>query len=130
MIPGKIQRIKELNNLLLDASNAYYVLDNPIMSDKQYDELYDELTKLEKEQNFYLTNSVTQKVQGKILSGFNEVKHSRPMLSCYKTKDAEEIKKFLSNNQFYASRKLDGLTLVVMYDKGKFIKAVTRGDGI
>ena len=54
MIPGKIQRIKELNNLLLDASNAYYVLDNPIMSDKQYDELYDELTKLEKEQNFYL----------------------------------------------------------------------------
>ena len=130
MIPGKIQRIKELNNLLLDASNAYYVLDNPIMSDKQYDELYDELTKLEKEQNFYLTNSVTQKVQGKILSGFNEVKHSRPMLSCYKTKDIEEIKKFLSNNQFYASRKLDGLTLVVMYDKGKFIKAVTRGDGI
>ena len=68
MIPGKIQRIKELNNLLLDASNAYYVLDNPIMSDKQYDELYDELSKLEKAQNFYLTNSVTQKVQGKILS--------------------------------------------------------------
>ena len=125
----KIERIKELTELLSKASDAYYVNDNPIMSDKKYDELCDELEALEKETGYILTSSVTQKVQGKVLEGFQKVTHSKPMLSAAKTKDVNEIKKFVGNNDFYCSYKLDGLTLVVVYESGKFKKAITRGNG-
>ena len=126
----KIERIKELVETLNRASDAYYVNDNPIMPDKKYDELYDELEKLEKETGYILTSSVTQKVQGKVLEGFQKVTHSKPMLSAAKTKDIKEIKKFIGNNDFYCSYKLDGLTLVVVYDGGKFKQAITRGTGL
>ncbi len=126
----KINRIKELVELLNKASDAYYVNDNSIMSDKEYDKLYDELEALEKETNYILSTSVTQKVQGKVLDGFQKVTHSKPMLSAAKTKDENEIKKFLGSQPFYCSYKLDGLTLVCVYEHGKFKQAITRGTGL
>lgn len=125
----KIERIKELVKILNNAADAYYVNDNPIMSDKEYDKLYDELEMLEKETGYILSSSVTQKVQGKVLDGFQKVTHSKPMLSAAKTKDINEIKKFIGSNHFYCSYKLDGLTMVVRYSGGKFIQAITRGTG-
>ncbi len=127
---NKIERIKELVELLNKASTAYYVNDNPIMSDKEYDKLYDELEMLEKETNYILSTSVTQNVQGQVLDGFQKVVHSKPMLSAAKTKDVNEIKKFLGSNVFYCSYKLDGLTLVCIWDKGHFKQAITRGTGL
>lgn len=126
----KIDRIKELVELLNKASDAYYVNDKSIMSDKEYDKLYDELEVLEKETGYILTTSVTQKVQGKVLDGFQKVTHSKPMLSAAKTKDINEIKKFVGNNAFYCSYKLDGLTLVCIYENGEFKQAITRGTGL
>ena len=126
----KIKRIKELISILSKASVAYYKFDNPIMSDKQYDDLYDELSKLEQEIGCILAGSPTQKVQGYILDGFKKVKHSKPMLSASKTKDINEVKKFLKNNDFYCSYKLDGLTLVVRYENGEFVQGITRGGGL
>lgn len=129
----KINRIKELVDVLHKASIAYYKDDNPVMSDKQYDDLYDELESLEKETGLILAGSPTQKVQGYILDGFRKVQHSKPMLSVAKTKDVGEIKKFLkgliSGNGFYCSYKLDGLTTVVKFENGKFIQGITRGTG-
>ena len=127
---NKIERIKELVETLNRASEAYYVNDNPIMSDKQYDELYDELEMLEKNTGYILSSSVTQKVQGRVLDGFQKITHSKPMLSAAKTKDINEIKKFIGNNDFYCSYKLDGLTLVCIYEGGKFKQAITRGTGL
>lgn len=127
---NKIDRIKELVGLLNKASDAYYVNDNPMMSDKEYDTLYDELETLEKETGFILSTSVTQKVQGKVLDGFQKVTHSKPMLSAAKTKDINEIKKFVGKNDFYCSYKLDGLTLVCIYENGELKQAVTRGTGL
>lgn len=124
---NKIDRIKELVKLLNKASDAYYVNDDPVMSDKEYDKLYDELEGLEKETGYIISSSVTQKVQGKALDCFKKVQHSKPMLSTDKTKDINEIKKFISKNDFYCSYKLDGLTLVCIYEDGKFKQAITRG---
>lgn len=126
----KLERIKELVSTLTEASISYYGKDNPIMSDKQYDDLYDELAKLEAETGLIMASSPTQKVQGFILDGLNKVEHSKPMLSAAKTKEPEEIKRFVGNNKFYCSWKLDGLTLVVRYENGKFVKGITRGNGI
>ena len=126
----KIYRIKELVELLNKASDAYYVNDNPFMTDKEYDKFYDELEALEKETGYIIASSVTQRVQGKVLDGFQKITHSKPMLSAAKTKDVNEIKKFVGNNDFYCSYKCDGLTLVVIYEHGKLKQAVTRGTGL
>ena len=125
----KIKRLKELNTLLQNASYAYYGLDKPIMSDKEYDDLYDELVNLEKETECVLAGSPTQKVQGHVLDGFKKVEHSKPMLSADKTKEVSEVEKFIDNRDFYCSYKLDGLTLVVKYKDGKFVQGITRGNG-
>lgn len=125
----KVKRLKELNILLQKASYAYYGLDKPIMSDKEYDDLYDELVKLEKETECVLAGSPTQKVQGYVLDGFKKVEHSKPMLSADKTKEVSEVEKFINNRDFYCSYKLDGLTLVVKYKNGKFVQGITRGNG-
>lgn len=126
---NKVKRLKELTDVLHKASYAYYGQDNPIMSDKEYDNLYDELYILEKELCCVLAGSPTQKVQGFILDGFTKVQHSKPMLSANKTKDINEIKRFVGSNDYYGSYKLDGLTLVVKYNNGKFIQGITRGNG-
>lgn len=127
---NKIDCIKKLTAELLKYCHEYYDLDSPTISDAEYDKKFDELYALENEANFWLANSPTRKVQGAVLDGFTKVEHSKPMLSAAKTKDINEIKKFLGDNAFYCSYKLDGLTLVVRYKNGKFIQAVTRGTGI
>jgi len=127
---NKIDRIKELVEQLNQASEAYYKYDKPTMSDKEYDTLMDELEGLETSANFILANSPTQKVQGFILEGLQKIEHSKPMLSAAKTKDVNEIKKFIGENYFYCSYKLDGLTMVVRYKNGQFVQAITRGTGL
>lgn len=126
----QIKRIKELTNELLQHCYNYYTLDNPTISDVEYDKKFDELFKLENEANFWLSNSPTRKVQGAVLDCFAKIEHSKPMLSASKTKDINEIKKFICDHDFYCSYKLDGLTLVVRYKDGHFVQAVTRGTGI
>lgn len=124
-----IEKIKKLTEELLEHCHSYYVLDNPTISDAEYDKKFDELFALENEANFWLANSPTRKVQGSVLDCFTKIEHSKPMLSAAKTKDINEIKKFIGGNAFYCSFKLDGLTLVVRYSDGKFVQAVTRGTG-
>lgn len=125
----KVKRLKELIKILNDASYAYYAQDNPIMSDKQYDDLYDELHSLENETNLILAGSPTQKVQGYVIGSLNKIKHSKPMLSANKTKDIDEIKKFIGNQLCVMSWKEDGLTIVLRYINGIFTQAITRGSG-
>ena len=125
-----IKRIKVLTEELLYHCHLYYDLDEPILSDAEYDRKYNELEKLENEANFWLANSPTRAVQGSILDCFTKIEHTKPMLSAAKTKDINEIKKFIGNNDFYCSYKLDGLTLVTRYKNGNFVQAITRGTGI
>ena len=126
----KITEIKSLTEELLRYCHEYYDLDSPTISDTEYDKKYDKLFRLENEANFWLANSPTRKVQGQVLDGFQKITHSKPMLSAAKTKDVGEIKKFIGNNEFYCSYKLDGLTLVCIYEGGKLKKAITRGTGL
>lgn len=131
----KIAQIKMLTQELLQYCHEYYDLDKPTISDKEYDKKFDELFKLENEAQFWLANSPTHKVQGTILEGLQKVTHSKPMLSAAKTKDINEIQKFIESQKpdfrnFYCSYKLDGLTLVVRYSNGHFVQAITRGTGL
>ena len=126
---NKIKRIKELVDLLNKASIAYYKYSNPIMSDKKFDSLYDELDSLEKETGIILNNSPTQTINDEILPELKKVTHTRPMLSSNKTKDIAEIKKFVSKSPCGMNWKEDGLTIVVRYKDGKFVQAITRGQG-
>jgi DNA ligase (NAD+) len=126
---NKIETIKNLTAKMLRYCDEYYNLDRPTISDAEYDKKFDELKSLEDETGFWLANSPTRKVQGQVLNCFTKVKHSKPMLSAAKTKDVNEIKRFIGNQPFYCSYKLDGLTLVVRYENGEFVQAVTRGNG-
>lgn len=125
----KIEQIKELTERLLQYCHEYYDLDHPTISDQEYDKQYDELKKLEDETNFWLSNSPTRKVQGQVLDCFTKVTHSKPMLSAAKTKDINEIKKFVDGSKYYCSYKLDGITLCVRYEHGRLKQAITRGTG-
>ena len=126
---NKVEKIKNITAKLLQYCHEYYDLDSPTISDTDYDKKFDELKTLEDETGFWLATSPTRKVQGQVLDCFTKVKHSKPMLSAAKTKDVNEIKKFIGSQPFYCSYKLDGLTLVVRYEHGNFIQAVTRGNG-
>ena len=125
----KIEQIKKLVKQLNIACDNYYVNDNPTMSDKNYDVLYDELTDLELQTNYILSSSPTQKVQGSVISSLVKVQHTEPMLSAEKSKDINDVIKFMGNQDCVLSWKLDGLTLVLKYNEGKFQQAVTRGGG-
>lgn len=125
----KIKRIKELVDILHKASTAYYRDDNPIMSDKQYDDLYDELESLEKETGTIYSNSPTQNVGSEVVSELDKVKHTHPMLSLEKTKSVDDLIKVYNNKNSILSLKMDGLTICLTYDNGVLTKAETRGDG-
>jgi len=127
---NKTDRIRELIEELNRAANAYYKYDNPIITDKQYDDLYDELSTLENETGYILTGSPTQKVQGEVVDFLEKVEHKYPMLSSNKTKDLDVVRKFIGDRDVIQSWKLDGLTIVSEYKKGLLYKASTRGSSI
>lgn len=125
----KVNRIKELVQKLNEASKAYYQEDREIMSNYEYDKLYDELQKLEEETNIVYGNSPTVTVGYELLSSLEKERHSSPMLSLDKTKDVEALKEWLVDKEGVLSWKLDGLTIVLTYENGELQKAVTRGNG-
>lgn len=124
-----MQRMKELVNLLSGASRAYYQEDREIMSNLEYDRLYDELQALEKESGVVLSNSPTQQVGYEVLGQLPKEAHESPMLSLDKTKSVEELAEWLGEQAGLLSWKLDGLTIVLTYGRGRLQKAVTRGNG-
>lgn len=124
-----MDRMKELISILNEASKAYYQQDREIMSDFEYDRLYDELTSLEKETGIILANSPTQNVGHQVLSSLKKVRHESRMLSLDKTKDVNTLKSFLGDNTGILSYKMDGLTVVLTYNNGELVQAVTRGNG-
>lgn len=124
-----MERMKELIEILTKASKAYYQEDREIMSDFEYDKLYDELNALEKETGIILSNSPTQKVGHQVLSSLKKIRHESPMLSLDKTKEVNALESFLGNNKGILSYKMDGLTVVLTYKNGELIQAVTRGNG-
>ena len=124
------EQMKALIARLLEADEAYYGRDDPIMSDYEYDRLYDELVRLEKESGIVLAASPTQRVPGEVLDSLATVTHTKPMLSAGKTKAINEIFKFIGGRKVILSWKLDGLTLVLRYKEGKLVQAITRGDGL
>lgn len=126
---SKIDRIHELVAILNKARFAYEQQDEEIMSNFEYDKLYDELKLLEDETGTVLNNSPTQNVGYEVVSKLPKKKHSAPMLSLEKTKDRDELAQFLNGHEGVLSWKLDGLTVVLTYDGGELIEAVTRGNG-
>lgn len=126
----KIARMKELINILNKASELYYQKNTIMMTDYEYDHLYDELVELEKETNMTLSNSPTINVEPEISSSLKQVEHPSPMLSLAKTKKVSELENFLGDKEGLLSWKLDGLTIVLTYEDGKLISGVTRGTGI
>ena len=127
---NKINRMKELIKLLNHASELYYQKSTSMMTDYEYDKLYDELVELEKETNMTLSNSPTINVEPTILSSLEQVEHPSPMLSLLKTKQVSELVSFLKDKEGLLSWKLDGLTIVLTYENGKLVSGVTRGTGL
>ncbi len=119
----------ELVEKLNEAGRAYYQEASEIMSNREYDVLYDELAELEKELGITLANSPTVNVGYEVLSELPKERHESPMLSLDKTKEVEELKRFLGDQKALLSWKLDGLTIVLTYRDGELYKAVTRGNG-
>ncbi len=126
---AKIERIKELNQILKEAAEAYYAKDVEIMSNFEYDALYDELVALEEETGMILAGSPTQTVGYAAVDELPKEVHEKPMLSLAKTKSREELRDWLGEKEGLLSWKLDGLTIVLTYEEGKLFKAVTRGNG-
>ena len=133
------QRMEELIREISKASYAYYVLDDPYMSDMQWDKLYDELRKLESETGEQLPDSPTRKVGGTTLKGFEEHVHLNRLWSMDKVQSLEELDAWILRTeklagrgslQYYVEYKFDGLTLNLTYDHGELIQAATRGDGV
>lgn len=126
---NKIQKIKDLTAYLNRLRDKYYNESQSLVSDFEYDRLYDELESLEKETGFIMANSPTVTVGYEVKSELEKVEHTRPMLSAKKTKDVEELKQFMGNHASVVSWKEDGLTVVLRYKNGKFIQAISRGNG-
>ncbi len=126
----KAARIRELTDILNEASHAYYARDVEIMSNFEYDRLYDELVGLEKETGIVLSNSPTQSVGYESVDELPKEQHQSPMLSLDKTKDRAALRDWLDDHDAVLSWKLDGLTIVLTYENGTLSKAVTRGNGV
>ncbi len=124
-----LERIKELVNLLNKASYAYYQESKEIMSNKEYDELYDELLELENKSGIILAGSPTQRVEYDVVSSLPKVAHKSRMLSLDKTKDVEALRDFLGEQEGLMSWKLDGLTVILTYENGELVQGLTRGNG-
>lgn len=125
----KIQRIKELVELLNKASGAYYNTGNTIMENKEFDELLDELKSLEEDTGFIMSVSPTQNVGAKVVTKLSKVKHERPMLSLDKCHAVQELIDFAGDDDCYLSVKCDGLTTRLIYENGELVGAETRGNG-
>ena len=125
----KIQRMKELIPILREAAKAYYQESREIMSNLEYDRLYDELAALEKATGVILSGSPTQQVGYEVLSELPKETHETPMLSLDKTKSVEDLQQWLGDKKGILSWKMDGLTIVLTYENGILAKAVTRGNG-
>ena len=125
----KIQRMKELIPILSGASRAYYQESREIMSNFEYDRLYDELCSLEKETGIVMSGSPTTQVGYEVLSELPKEAHESPMLSLDKTKSVDELVQWLGQQEGLLSWKMDGLTIVLTYENGSLVKAVTRGNG-
>ena len=122
-------RMKELVSKLNEAAKAYYAEDREIMSNLEYDRLYDELVALEEKTGVVLAASPTQSVGYEAVDELPKERHESPMLSLGKTKSREELADWLGDQKGLLSWKLDGLTIVLTYRDGKLFKAVTRGNG-
>ena len=125
----KRKRIEELVELLNQAGKAYYEAGQEIISNLEYDKAYDELVRLEEETGIVLSASPTQNVGYSVATALPKEEHASPMLSLDKTKSVETLQSFLGEQKGILSWKLDGLTVVMTYEKGELIKAVTRGNG-
>lgn len=123
----KFTQMRMLIGRIREADTAYFKFDDPVMSDREYDKLVEELKNLEKETGMVLSDSPTQKVSGEILTELRTVRHTKPMLSADKTKSAEDLCRFAEGRDVLLSWKLDGLTLVLRYREGRFVQAATRG---
>ena len=124
------KRIEELVKILNQASEAYYQKDTEVMSNQEYDRLYDELVDLEKETGIVMANSPTVNVGYEVVGSLPKERHPSPMLSLDKTKDVSDLESWLGDMKGLLSWKLDGLTVVLTYEDGRLAKAVTRGDGV
>lgn len=129
MAEDKTKRIRELIGTLRAAGRAYYQESREIMSNFEYDKLYDELVSLEKETGIVFANSPTQNVGYEVVSALPKEHHEKPMLSLNKTKSVEELADWLGGQTGLLSWKMDGLTIVLTYQNGTLVKAVTRGNG-
>ena len=125
----KLQLMKDKTKILNEASKAYYQENREIMPNIEYDKLYDELLELERETGIVLSNSPSINVGYELLSSLPKEQHEKPMLSLDKTKEVGTLKEWLGNQEGVISWKLDGLTIVLTYEGGKLVKAVTRGNG-
>lgn len=125
----KVKRIKDLVKQLNEYRDAYYNEARPIVSDAEYDKLFDELSELENETGVVYANSPTQSVGYDVKSELEKVKHSHPMLSLDKTKSVDDLVKFAGNKDCILSLKMDGLTCLLTYEDGVLVQAETRGDG-
>lgn len=123
-------RMKELIDILNKAASVYYQGKDEIMSNFEYDRMYDELSALEKESGLVLAESPTQKVGYEVLSELPKQTHPSPMLSLDKTKQVDELSSWLGGKEGLLSWKMDGLTVVLTYENGKLLNAVTRGNGV
>ena len=128
-IENKTARIRELVDTLSAAGRAYYQESREIMSNFEYDRLYDELAELEKETGIVFAGSPTQNVGYEVMSSLPKERHEKPMLSLNKTKSVEELQEWLGDQKGLLSWKMDGLTIVLTYEGGTLAKAVTRGSG-
>ena len=125
-----IARIKELTSLLNKYRDKYYNYSESLVSDAEYDKLFDELRELEAEEHFVLANSPTQTVGYEIVDSLKKVKHDHLMLSLDKTKSCQDLLNFAEDREVALSMKLDGLTMSVKYENGKLVSAETRGNGV